>query len=91
MAKKITNLSYCLQLLRSVHALWGEQFAQSQTAEIKAAKSMTVAEQASLLGETGKLNKGQAAPADGLLDTQREGEYKENNLRNWLRGIRDSG
>jgi exportin-5 len=45
---------------------------------------MTVAEQASLLGETGKLTKGQVAPADGLLDSQREGESKENNIRNWL-------
>ena len=73
MAKQITNLSSCLQLLRSIHALWGEQFAQSHTGEIKAAKSTTVAEQASLLGETGQLNKGQVAPADGLLDSQREG------------------
>ncbi|CAL4976346.1 unnamed protein product [Urochloa decumbens] len=80
-----------LRLLRCIHALWAEPFAQSQTAEIKAAKSMTVAEQASLLGETGKLTKGQVAPADGLLDVQRDGESKENNIKNWLRGIRDSG
>ncbi|OEL34499.1 Protein HASTY 1 [Dichanthelium oligosanthes] len=80
-----------LRLLRCIHALWGETFAQSQTGEIKAAKSMTVAEQASLLGETGKVTKGQVAPADGLLDVQRDGESKENNIKNWLRGIRDSG
>ncbi|TKW14395.1 hypothetical protein SEVIR_5G164800v4 [Setaria viridis] len=80
-----------LRLLRCIHALWAEPFAQSQTGEIKAAKSMTVAEQASLLGETGKLTKGQVAPADGLLDVQRDGESKENNIKNWLRGIRDSG
>ncbi|RLN24777.1 hypothetical protein C2845_PM07G12230 [Panicum miliaceum] len=80
-----------LRLLRCIHALWAEPFAQSQTVEIKAAKSMTVAEQASLLGETGKLTKGQVAPADGLLEVQRDGESKENNIKNWLRGIRDSG
>ncbi|XP_062198734.1 protein HASTY 1-like isoform X2 [Phragmites australis] len=80
-----------LKLLRCIHALWAEPFAVSQTEEIKAAKSMTVAEQASLLGVTGKLTKVQVAPADGLLDAQREGESKENNIRNWLRGIRDSG
>ncbi|XP_062210590.1 protein HASTY 1-like [Phragmites australis] len=80
-----------LRLLRCIHALWAEPFAQSQTGEIKAAKSMTVGEQASLLGETGKLTKGQVAPADGLLDAHREGESKENSIRNWLRGIRDSG
>ncbi|XP_051209723.1 protein HASTY 1 isoform X3 [Lolium perenne] len=80
-----------LRLLRCIHALWAEPFAQSLTGEIKAAKSMTIAEQASLLGETSKLTKGQVAPADGLLDVQREGESKENNIRNWLRGIRDSG
>uniref|UniRef100_A0ACD5VMX1 Uncharacterized protein n=1 Tax=Avena sativa TaxID=4498 RepID=A0ACD5VMX1_AVESA len=80
-----------LRLLRCIHALWAEPFAQSLTREIKAAKSMTIAEQASLLGETSKLTKGQVAPTDGLLDVQREGESKENNIRNWLRGIRDSG
>ncbi|KAK1664794.1 hypothetical protein QYE76_052953 [Lolium multiflorum] len=80
-----------LRLLRCIHALWAEPFAQSLGGEIKAAKSMTIAEQASLLGETSKLTKGQVAPADGLLDVQREGESKENNIRNWLRGIRDSG
>ncbi|KAL6615319.1 hypothetical protein ACP70R_037589 [Stipagrostis hirtigluma subsp. patula] len=80
-----------LKLLRCIHALRAEPFAQSQTGEIKAAKSITVAEQASLLGETGKLAKSQVAPADGLLDAQREGESKENNIRNWLRGVRDSG
>ena len=42
---------------------------------------MTVAEQASLLGETGKLAKGQVAPADGLLEVQRDGESKENNIK----------
>ncbi|KAI5006841.1 hypothetical protein ZWY2020_041221 [Hordeum vulgare] len=80
-----------LRLLRCIHALWAEPFAQSLTGEIKAAKSMTISEQASLLGETSKLTKGQVAPADGLLDLQREGESKENNIRNWLRGVRDSG
>ncbi|KAL6884683.1 hypothetical protein ACP4OV_010619 [Aristida adscensionis] len=80
-----------LRLLQCIHLLWAEPFAQSLTGEIKAAKSMTIAEQASLLGETGKLTKSQVAPADGLLDAQREGESKENNIRNWLRGIRDSG
>ncbi|KAI5001207.1 hypothetical protein ZWY2020_011166 [Hordeum vulgare] len=68
-----------LRLLRCIHALWAEPFAQSLTGEIKAAKSMTISEQ------------GQVAPADGLLDLQREGESKENNIRNWLRGVRDSG
>uniref|UniRef100_A0A453EWH6 Exportin-5 C-terminal domain-containing protein n=1 Tax=Aegilops tauschii subsp. strangulata TaxID=200361 RepID=A0A453EWH6_AEGTS len=80
-----------LRLLRCIHALWAEPFAQSLTGEIKAAKSMTISEQASLLGETSKPTKGQVAPADGLLDVQREGESKENNIRNWLRGVRDSG
>lgn len=79
-----------LQLLRCIHTLWAEPFSQS-TAEVKAAKSMTVAEQTSLLGETNKLTKGQVTSADGLLDVQREGESKENTIRNWLRGIRDSG
>uniref|UniRef100_A0A0E0MWA1 Uncharacterized protein n=1 Tax=Oryza rufipogon TaxID=4529 RepID=A0A0E0MWA1_ORYRU len=78
-------------LLRCIHMLWAEPFSQSLAGEVKAAKSMTVAEQTSLLGETNKLTKGQVASADGLLDVQREGESKENTIRNWLRGIRDSG
>ncbi|KAF2950142.1 protein HASTY 1 isoform X2 [Oryza sativa Japonica Group] len=80
-----------LRLLRCIHMLWAEPFSQSLAGEVKAAKSMTVAEQTSLLGETNKLTKGQVASADGLLDVQREGESKENTIRNWLRGIRDSG
>uniref|UniRef100_A0A0D9V0Y4 Uncharacterized protein n=1 Tax=Leersia perrieri TaxID=77586 RepID=A0A0D9V0Y4_9ORYZ len=80
-----------LRLLRCIHALWAEPFSQSLAGEVKAAKSMTIAEQTSLLGETNKLTKGQVTSADGLLDVQREGESKENNIRNWLRGIRDSG
>uniref|UniRef100_A0A0D3ENS2 Uncharacterized protein n=1 Tax=Oryza barthii TaxID=65489 RepID=A0A0D3ENS2_9ORYZ len=78
-------------LLRCIHTLWAEPFSQSLAGEVKAAKSMTVAEQTSLLGETNKLTKGQVTSADGLLDVQREGESKENTIRNWLRGIRDSG
>uniref|UniRef100_J3KZV4 Uncharacterized protein n=1 Tax=Oryza brachyantha TaxID=4533 RepID=J3KZV4_ORYBR len=80
-----------LRLLRCIHALWAEPFSQSLAGEVKAAKSMTVAEQTSLLGETNKLTKGQVTSTDGLLDVQREGESKENDIRNWLRGIRDSG
>ncbi|KAF0919842.1 hypothetical protein E2562_031698 [Oryza meyeriana var. granulata] len=80
-----------LRLLRCIHALWAEPFSQSMSGDVKAAKSMTVAEQTSLLGETNKLTKGQVTSADGLMDVQREGESKENNIRNWLRGIRDSG
>uniref|UniRef100_A0A0D3ENS1 Uncharacterized protein n=1 Tax=Oryza barthii TaxID=65489 RepID=A0A0D3ENS1_9ORYZ len=80
-----------LRLLRCIHTLWAEPFSQSLAGEVKAAKSMTVAEQTSLLGETNKLTKGQVTSADGLLDVQREGESKENTIRNWLRGIRDSG
>ncbi|KAG8052323.1 hypothetical protein GUJ93_ZPchr0001g31232 [Zizania palustris] len=80
-----------IRLLRCIHALWAKPFSESQTGEVKAAKSMTVSEQTSLLGEANKLTRGQVASADGLLDAQREGEPKENNIRNWLRGIRDSG
>ncbi|KAL5222580.1 hypothetical protein ABZP36_027293 [Zizania latifolia] len=80
-----------IRLLRCIHALWAKPFSESQTGEVKAAKSMTVSEQTSLLGETNKVTRGQVASADGLLDVQREGEPKDNNIRNWLRGIRDSG
>lgn len=82
-----------LQLIRAIHALWSEPMAQNLNAEIKAAKSMSSVEQASLLGETTlKINAGRSqvgSLSDG--DMHDEGESKENDIRNWLKGTRDSG
>ncbi|XP_073009177.1 protein HASTY 1 isoform X1 [Typha latifolia] len=82
-----------LRLLRSVHSLWSEPIAQALTGELKAAKSMSSVEQSSLLGETNiKLSKVHSASSDGSsVDTSREGDSKETDIRNWLKGIRDSG
>ncbi|XP_078168600.1 ARM repeat superfamily protein isoform X1 [Carex rostrata] len=82
-----------LKLIRAIHALWSEPMAQNLNAEIKAAKSMSSVEQASLLGETTlKINAGRSqvgSLSDG--DIHDEGESKENDIRNWLKGTRDSG
>ncbi|KAJ4797076.1 Protein HASTY 1 [Rhynchospora pubera] len=77
-----------LKLIRAIHALWSEPVAQNLNAEMKAAKSMSSVEQASLLGETHKVTgRSQVGSSDGDI----EGESKENNIRNWLKGTRDSG
>lgn len=84
-----------LQLLRSIHALWSEPIAQVLPGELKAAKGMSPVEQASLLGESSlKLPKGNLAADTGdgsSMEMSREGDSKENDIRNWLKGIRDSG
>lgn len=57
--------------------------------------SMTHVEQASLLGEGNpKLAKSLSTFAGGpQIDVNKEGETEanENDIRNWLKGIRDSG
>lgn len=79
-----------LRLLRSVHSLWSQPTAQALSGELRAALSMGQFEQASLLGDMNK-KKGLLAFADGSVnDMNKEGESKENDLRNWLKGIRDS-
>ncbi|XP_020113589.1 protein HASTY 1 [Ananas comosus] len=84
-----------LRLLRSIHALWSEPIAQVLPGELKAAKGMSPVEQTSLLGESSlKLPKGNLAAATGdgpSMEMSREGDSKENDIRNWLKGIRDSG
>ncbi|KAJ6816610.1 protein HASTY 1 [Iris pallida] len=80
-----------LRLLRSIHSLWSEPIAQALSGELRAAKSMNQIEQASLLGE-GNLRPPKGHMADGSqTDTNKEGASNENDIRNWLKGIRDSG
>ncbi|WOK94722.1 protein HASTY 1 [Canna indica] len=81
-----------LRLMRSIHSLWSQPISQALTGEIRAAKAMNHAERASLLGESNKMLKGLSTSADGPQnDFIREEESSENDLRNWLKGIRDSG
>ncbi|XP_020582448.1 protein HASTY 1 isoform X2 [Phalaenopsis equestris] len=81
------------RLLRIIHSLWSPTIAQALTVELIGAKYMSQVEQASLLGESGlKLPKGQLTHADGSqIDMHREEDPNENDIRNWLKGIRDSG
>ncbi|KAJ6757288.1 EXPORTIN 1/5 [Salix koriyanagi] len=84
-----------LKLLRAVHSLWSPSISQMLPGEIKAAMTMGNAERYSLLGEGNpKLSKGALTFMDGShIDTSREGhtETNEADIRNWLKGIRDSG
>lgn len=85
-----------MQLLRAVHSLWSPSISQMLPREIKVAMSMTDAEQFSLLGEGNpKLSKGALIFTDGShADMGKEGYAEPNgsdDIRNWLKGIRDSG
>eukprot|EP01018_Ginkgo_biloba_P008898 Gb_10620 [translate_table: standard] len=83
-----------LKLLRCIHSLWSQAIAQALPGEVRAALVVTPAEQASLLGEVATKSKGVVATNDGSqVDLNRSGstESRENEIRNWLKGIRDSG
>ncbi|KAF5194673.1 Hasty-like protein [Thalictrum thalictroides] len=84
-----------LRLLRAVHALWSQSVTQALPGELKAALSMSNVEQASLLGEgSSKVSKGSVAFKDeSQIDISTAGHcaLNENDIRNWLKGIRDSG
>ncbi|XVE89810.1 hypothetical protein DITRI_Ditri20bG0024300 [Diplodiscus trichospermus] len=84
-----------LKLLRGVHSLWSPSIFQILPGEIKAAMSMSDVERSSLLGGGNtKLSKGALTFIDGShFDVNKEGytEPNEADIRNWLKGIRDSG
>ncbi|CAM6084353.1 unnamed protein product [Calypogeia fissa] len=77
-----------LKLLRCIHALWSESIMATLPGEVRGALAMGVPEQTSLLGTTLA-----SSPEDGA--SQMEGTSggmgtKENEIRTWLKGIRDS-
>lgn len=84
-----------MQILRAIHSLWSPPVTQALPAEIKAAMAMSDAEGAALLGEANsKLPKGALTLSElSQIDMHKEGyaESNENDIRNWLKGIRDSG
>ncbi|PWA66254.1 Armadillo-like helical [Artemisia annua] len=83
-----------LKLLRAIHSLWSPSVAQILPGEIRAAMIMTDGERISLLGETNiKIPKGATTFADGSNSNMKDGttESKETDIRNWLKGIRESG
>uniref|UniRef100_A0A7C9EEZ9 Uncharacterized protein n=1 Tax=Opuntia streptacantha TaxID=393608 RepID=A0A7C9EEZ9_OPUST len=84
-----------LKLLRAIHSLWSPPVMQSLPGEMKAALTMSDVERTSLLGEVNpKAPKGPLGFGDGsLIEMNKEayGEPNENDTRNWLKGIRDSG
>ncbi|GMJ11206.1 HASTY, HASTY 1 [Hibiscus trionum] len=84
-----------LKLLRAIHSLWSPSVFQVLPGEIKAAMSMSDVERSSLLGiGNPKLSKGALTFIDGSpFDLNKEGctEPNEADIRNWLKGIRDSG
>ncbi|KAL4578086.1 hypothetical protein LXL04_014202 [Taraxacum kok-saghyz] len=84
-----------LKLLRAMHSLWSPSVTQILPGEIKAAMIMSDAERTSLVGESTKLPKGTITFADGHLQNMKDGNPdpnpNETDIRNWLKGIRDSG
>lgn len=84
-----------LKLLRALHSLWSPPVSQALPGEMKAAMAMSDGERTSLLGEANpKLSKGSLTFADGSqIEMNKEGyaESNETDIRNWLKGIRDSG
>lgn len=84
-----------LKLLRAIHSLWSPSISQILPGEVKASMTITDAELFSLLGEGNpKLAKGALTFTDGShVDMGKEGnaEPNESDIRNWLKGIRDSG
>ncbi|KAK7258781.1 hypothetical protein RIF29_24367 [Crotalaria pallida] len=88
-------LTPLLKLLRAMHSLWSSSISQALPGEIKAAMTLSDVERFSLLGEGNhKLSKSSLTFTDGSnSDMTKEGytEINETNIRNWLKGIRDSG
>ncbi|KAK8468735.1 hypothetical protein PHAVU_006G097400 [Phaseolus vulgaris] len=84
-----------LKLLRCIHSLWSPSVSQALPGEVRAAMVMADVERSSLLGEgNSKLPKGSLTVTDGSkVDINKEGYAEPNgsNIRNWFKGIRDSG
>ncbi|GAV64215.1 Xpo1 domain-containing protein [Cephalotus follicularis] len=84
-----------IKLLRALHSLWSPSIFQTLPGEVKAAMTMSDVERFSLLGEGNpKISKGALTFSDGShIDMSKEGyvESNESDVRNWLKGIRDSG
>ncbi|KAL3843984.1 hypothetical protein ACJIZ3_001387 [Penstemon smallii] len=83
-----------LKLLRAIHSLWSPSVTQALPGEVKAAMIMSDVERTSLLGERNqKSHKGALTFTDGSqFDISKEtSEPIETDIRNWMRGIRDSG
>ncbi|KAL2644482.1 hypothetical protein R1flu_012069 [Riccia fluitans] len=81
-----------LKLLRCIHALWSDAIMPTLPPEFRVALAMGVPEQLSLLGTAGS----GSATSFSVEISQMEGtangiDSKENDIRTWLKGIRDSG
>ncbi|XP_076910372.1 protein HASTY 1-like isoform X2 [Bidens hawaiensis] len=83
-----------LKLLRAIHSLWSPPVTQILPGEIKSAMAMSEFERTGLLGESNpKMAKGGITFADGIPAHMKDGntEPNETDIRNWLKGIRESG
>ncbi|KAI3747386.1 hypothetical protein L6452_09841 [Arctium lappa] len=83
-----------LKLLRAIHSLWSPPVTQLLPGQIKAAMIMSDFERTSLLGESiPKLPKSAITFADGFHLNMKDGNAEPNeiDIRNWLKGIRESG
>lgn len=81
-----------LQLLRCIHAFWSSEIKPSLPGIVQGALLMSTAEQASIIGETGSKTLRANAPtiSDVDMHTASQTGGKESEIRNWLKGVRDS-
>lgn len=84
-----------LKLLRALHSFWSAPVFQALPGEIKAALGMSDAERAVFLGESNVKFSKNALPFPDESQSSRINEShvqsNETDVRNWLKGIRDSG
>ncbi|XP_050384104.1 protein HASTY 1 [Argentina anserina] len=91
-----SHLSWMLpplpKLLRAIHSLWSPSISQTLPGEMKSAMTMSDVEQYSLIGEGNpKLSKGTSPTSTLTMSKEGYTEPNESDIRNWMKGIRDSG
>lgn len=74
-----------------MHSLWSPSIVQALPGEVKGAMIMTDVEGTSLLGDGSfRATRGAISFSDDI-PTEGYSEPMETNIRNWLKGVRDSG
>ncbi|KAH6556722.1 hypothetical protein KP509_1Z160000 [Ceratopteris richardii] len=78
-----------LQLIHRIHALWSPNLKHTLPGKVQGALQMSTAEQASIIGEAGTKSS-RAVNVDVETNAESQVDGKENKIRNWLKGVRDS-
>ncbi|KAK4800557.1 hypothetical protein SAY86_021044 [Trapa natans] len=78
-----------LKLLRVIHSLWSPSVVQALPMKTKVAMTMSETEMANLLGE-GHPNSSKTGLTFDDMTSEGHAEPNENEIRNWLKGVRES-